>query len=220
VAADRRRGDEDRSGRDDRGYHTGQAPRTEPAMTSPHRDPGTCRWLARLASPIDLRPAPRPVLFVGAALARGWWTVTILTWAAGLSVPSRIVLGFVAIAAGSIVANARLRSGRFGGRPSHGQSGRVDGPSTSAADLTAGGDRDVAEDRILARFPKSSHEVGIRDYGSGAVGSTRSPFGLGSPRRRLANRDGPAQSAKTAVGGSGYTIVRIVRIPRDDPRPV
>jgi hypothetical protein len=54
------------------------------------------------------------------------------------------------------------------------------------------------------------------------VGSTRPPFELGSPSGRLANRDDPAQcaqSAKFAVDGNDLVIVRIVRIPRDDPRP-
>jgi hypothetical protein len=78
--------DEGRPDRDDGGYQTSQAPRTEPAMTSSHPLPVPCQWFSRLASALDRRSAPRlALLFLGAVLARGRRTVTRWIRAAELS---------------------------------------------------------------------------------------------------------------------------------------
>jgi hypothetical protein len=55
-------------------------------MTSSHPTPAPCQWFARLASALDRRSATRlAMLFLGAVLARGRWTVTSWIRAAQLS---------------------------------------------------------------------------------------------------------------------------------------
>src|SRR3954470_14972424 len=55
-------------------------------MAFSHPLPSPCQWVARLASALDRRSAPRlALLFLGAVLARGRRTVTSWIRAAGLS---------------------------------------------------------------------------------------------------------------------------------------
>jgi Bacterial-like globin len=81
--AERRRGDEGRSVRDDGGGHASRSPWTERARTFSHDDPSLCQWLSRLAA-LDRRSTPRLILpCLGTVLTRNRRTVQLISALAG-----------------------------------------------------------------------------------------------------------------------------------------